>query len=202
MKPLWIVLGINTFAFLLFTAAYMEQKWYAIIKVEKPTKKVFQGSWIKPNEKALIQNFYRLYKFVHLQLEVGTRKEEIYKALYKVVDAPSLKKTLFQMSVIISQSHDVCMGIDYLKSKWKYGEGQLFVSLMESMEQTYLNQQTFSRLDHVMFQKYLANIRNETERIKRQYWLLVASFTFIVTIMLLMPILSQMLYSSKQIFVN
>lgn len=202
MRPIWMLLGLNGMALMLIIAAYVERDWYNTINLQRSTKRAQKLVWFKPNEKALIHNFYKLYKFIHLQLEVGTRKEEIYKALYKVVDAPSLSKTLLQMSVIISQSHDACMGIEYLKSKWKYGEGQLFVSLMESMEQSYLNQQTFSRLDHVMFQKYLANIRSETESIKRQYWLLVATFTFIVTIMLLMPILSQMLYSSKQIFVN
>lgn len=159
-------------------------------------------SFTKVQDKQLSKNFYRLYKYIHLQLDVGTRKEEIYKTLYQVVEHRTLKKTLLQMSVIISQHHEVSRGIVYLKKQWKHSEGQIFIGLLESMETSVLNAQTFTRLDHMLFQKYLSQMRYETDKIKRAYGLVVALFTLIISVMLMMPIVHQMMISAKQIFVS
>lgn len=156
----------------------------------------------KVQDKQLSKNFYRLYKYIHLQLDVGTRKEEIYKTLYQVVEHRALKRTLLQMSVIISQHHEVARGIEYLKKQWKHSEGKIFIGLLESMESTVLNAQTFTRLDHMLFQKYLSQMRYETDKIKRAYGIVVALFTLIISVMLMMPIISQMMISAKQIFVS
>ncbi|MGX8796529.1 hypothetical protein ACR6HW_10710 [Fusibacter sp. JL298sf-3] len=158
------------------------------------------GSQMKKDEKAISKNFYRLYKYIHLQISVGTRAEEIYKSLYRVVENKRLKSQLRQMSVIIAQSHDIERGIDYLKQTLTTQEGKTFVNVIDNMKGFGLAESSFMRLDHMLFQKYLSNIRNETEKIKKRYFRIVVLFTIVTTLMLLLPIINQMIVSAKNIF--
>lgn len=146
------------------------------------------------------QSFYKIYKYLQIQLETGARSEDIFKSLYRVVAYPKFREKLFQFSVIISQSHDVQMGLTYLKSELKDQEGKLFINITENLALAGGEQETFSRLNHLLFQKYLSNIRENTKKIKRLYLYSVILFTVLVSVMLMMPIIDQMLKSTQMIF--
>lgn len=146
------------------------------------------------------QSFYKIYKYLQIQLETGARPEEIFKSLYRVVDYPAFRASLLQFSVIISQSHDVHQGLNYLKNILKDQEGKLFISITENLAFSGGEHETFSRLNHLLFQKYLSNIRESTKKIKRMYLYSVILFTLLVSVMLLMPLIDQMLRSAQMIF--
>ncbi len=149
----------------------------------------------------LSKNFYRLYKYITIQITAGTRPEDIYKSLYKIVNAKALKAELLQFSVILTQRHDIKQSLDGLKKRFDFDEGQIFVGILESMSGTGLSADAFMRLDHMLFQKYLSNIRAGTDKVRQLYLAAVITFTAVTTCMLLFPILHQMFYSAKKIFI-
>lgn len=149
----------------------------------------------------LSKNFYRLYKYITIQITAGSRPEDIYKSLYKIVNAKALKAELLQFSVILTQRHDIKESLDGLKKQFDFDEGQIFVGILESMSGTGLSADAFMRLDHMLFQKYLSNIRAGTDKVKQLYLVAVITFTAVTTCMLLFPILHQMFYSAKKIFI-
>ncbi len=146
------------------------------------------------------QSFYKIYKYFQIQIETGARPEEILKSLFRIVEYPKFKEKLFHFSAIISQSHDVQQGLDYLKSQITDAEGKIFISITENIVSAGGKQETFSRLNYLMFQKYLSNIREDTKRIKRKYLYAVILFTTMVTMMLLIPLINEMMVSTKMIF--
>ncbi|MBF4695465.1 hypothetical protein [Fusibacter ferrireducens] len=186
-----------TFAFL---SLFLMSKMIYILLCAGTTLLIYKSTEKQRDQYMTTQSFYKIYKYLQIQLETGARAEDIFKSLYRVVAYPKFRKKLFQFSVIISQSHDVQMGLDYLKSELKDQEGKLFINITENLASAGGEQETFSRLNHLLFQKYLSNIRETTKKIKRMYLYSVILFTILVSIMLMMPIIDQMLKSTQMIF--
>lgn len=194
------ILTLNLLAFSYLIKHYKEQAQIQSILFKKHRIRPFKFDFIQKDNKALTRNFYRIYKYIHLQLSVGTRVEEIFKSMYRVVYNKKLKNVLFEMSVIVSHSFDVNKGIQHLKKQMNDDEGLLFISIIENMQTSGLSLKAFERLDQMLFQKYLSNIRKETQKVKRLYFKAVMVFTLVVTIMLVFPLIDQMLVSAKIIF--
>ena len=192
LKGLLILIGVGM-------SLILPNTWYFTVSLFA-TIAVFKISQQQRAQFMTTQSFYKIYKYLQIQLETGARPEEIFKALYRVVDYPPFRATLLQFSVIISQSHDVHQGLNYLKSRLKDQEGKLFISITENLAFSGGEHETFSRLNHLLFQKYLSNIRERTKKIKRLYLYSVILFTLLVSIMLLMPLIDQMLKSAQMIF--
>lgn len=171
---------------------------------ERPQKFSAKVIGIKSKRKQNIElskNFYRLYKYITIQVTAGSRPEDIYKSLYKIVHAKALKTELLKFSVILTQRHDIKQGIEGLKKQLDFDEGQIFVGILESMSGSGLSADAFMRLDHMLFQKYLSGIRAGTDKVRQLYLAAVITFTAVTTCMLLFPILHQMFYSAKKIFI-
>jgi hypothetical protein len=170
---------------------------------------VIRPSEVKPrrfyikkfNKKSLSKNFYRIYKFIAVQSVGGAHIEDIYKNLHKVIHDKGLKKEFQTFSILLSQRHDVDVGLDYLKEKLDFEEGHIFVDILISMTESGLSSMTFQKLDHMMFQKYLSEIRLQTERVKQSYFYAVVVFTLVVVGMLLIPLIHQMVFSTNKIFI-
>ncbi|GAU77865.1 hypothetical protein [Fusibacter sp. 3D3] len=185
---------------LVFVSLLLIPKMFYILLCTTVTTLVFKSTQKQRDQYMTTQSFYKIYKYLQIQLETGARSEEIFKSLYRIVDYPKFKAKLLQFSVIISQSHDIQMGLSYLKSELKDQEGKLFINITENLAAAGGEQETFSRLNHLLFQKYLSNIRENTKKIKRMYLYSVIVFTVLVSVMLMMPIMDQMLKSTQMIF--
>lgn len=195
-----ILVGINGigFALWLYHCWVLDRVKGLAIKAPFKTRPIMPSK--RPSEKALSKGFYRIYKFIHLQCAVGTRSEDIYKQIYRVAANKAIEKPLLEMAVIVSQSHDVERGIGHLKTYFKHDAGEMFIGILENMQSVKFSNQAFERLDHLLFQKYLAGIRVETQKIKRMYFSVILILTVVTTLMLLIPLIDQMLFSAKQIF--
>ncbi|HSN65266.1 MAG TPA: hypothetical protein VLS94_01440, partial [Fusibacter sp.] len=148
----------------------------------------------------LTKNFYRLYKYMYLQSASGSRPEELLKTLYRVVSTKKLRKSLLQMSVIISQSNDVQKALKYLRHQFNHEEGLILIGILESIAISGLSKEAFLRLDHMLFQKYLSQMRRDTTRIKRLYFYSVVCFVAAASGVLFLPLIDQMLKSANIIF--
>ena len=169
---------------------------------------VLKVSFIKPihmmrskqSQTELIKNFYRLYKYMYLQSASGSRPEELLKTLYRVVNAKKLRKSLLQMSVIISQSNDVQKALNYLRHQFNHEEGLILIGILESIAISGLSNEAFLRLDQMLFQKYLSQMRRDTSHIKRLYFYSVVFFVAAASGVLFLPLIDQMLKSANIIF--
>lgn len=146
------------------------------------------------------KNYYRLYKYMYLQASSGARAEDMLKQLHRITDEMALKKYLLHMSVMITQSSDVFGAISYLKKQLKDEDGILFIGILETLSMTGLSHDVFIRLDHMLFQKYLSQLRDETRRIKKRYFFAVLCFVIAASGALLMPLMNQMFISANMIF--
>lgn len=146
------------------------------------------------------KNYYRLYKYMYLQASSGARAEDMLKQLHRITEEVSLKNHLLHMSVMLTQSSDLFSAIGYLKKHIKDEDGVLFIGILETLSATGLSHDVFIRLDHMLFQKYLSQLRDETRRIKKLYFYSVLCFVITASGALLMPLLNQMFVSADMIF--
>lgn len=160
-----------------------------------PAKKIKKMHRLKRSK-----NYYRLYKYMYLQASSGARAEDMLKQLHRIVEEVALKKHLLHLSVMITQSSDVYGAIDYLKKQLKDEDGILFIGILETLSMTGLSHDVFVRLDHMLFQKYLSQLRDETRSIKKLYFLAVLCFVVAASGALLIPLMNQMFVSSNMIF--
>lgn len=186
--------------FLLLVPIFLIPKWPYILVIIMTALFIINIEKKQRTEQQVSQSYYKIYKYVQIQLETGLNADVILKSLYRVVDYTKLKNQLIQFSATLSQSHDTALAIRYLKSSLTHQESELFISILENMIANGGKQETFSRLNNLLFQKYLSGIRENTKKIKRFYLYTVIMFTMMITIMLLLPIIDQMLISAKIIF--
>lgn len=155
---------------------------------------------VRYTKEKLAKNFYRMYKYLYLQTSSGARAEDMLKNLNRVINDHTIKKPLIQMSVIISQSNDVKVGLDYLRQVFKGEDGAMLISILENIAISGLSNDAFLRLDHMLFQKYLAQLQRETSRIKKRYFFAVICFVIAASSVILFPLLDQMMKSANIIF--
>lgn len=165
-----------------------------------PIKKKVYLMHSKQTQTELTKNFYRLYKYMYLQSSSGSRPEELLKNLHRIVGAKRLRKSLLQMSVIISQSNDIQKALKYLRNQFNHDEGSILIDTLESIVISGLSKEAFLRLDHMLFQKYLSQMRRDTSRIKRMYFYSVICFVMAASGVLFLPLIDQMLKSANIIF--
>jgi hypothetical protein len=203
-----IIVGLVNVVMVALVLDGLGKRWLMnrILPLQHERPRRFKGKTIGIHSKRkhnteLSKNFYRLYKYITIQITAGSRPEDIYKSLYKIVHAKALKAELLQFSVILTQRHDIKQSLEGLKKRFDFDEGQIFVGILESMSGTGLSADAFMRLDHMLFQKYLSGIRAGTDKVRQLYLAAVVTFTAVTTCMLLFPILHQMFYSAKKIFI-
>jgi hypothetical protein len=152
------------------------------------------------NPTLLAKNFYRIYKYLYVQTASGARPEDILKSMHQIVDHSTMKKVLIAMSAILAQTNDIEEALNYLKIKFDHEEGEILVGILKSITVSGLSQESFLRLDHMLFQKYLAQLRRDTTQIKRTYFYAIVCFTIAASMIIFIPLLEQMLNSANIIF--
>lgn len=146
------------------------------------------------------KHFYRMYKYLYLQTSSGARAEEMLKNLYRIVSDSHIRKSLLHMSVVITHSNDVGVGLDYLRKVFKGEDGLMLIGILENISRSGLSNDAFFRLDHMLFQKYLAQLQRETKEIKKRYFLSVTCFVIAASSIIFIPLLDQMMRSANIIF--
>ena len=148
----------------------------------------------------LAKNFYRIYKYMYVQSNSGARPEEILKSLHRVLADKKLKKIFLQMSVLISQSNDLKKGVQHIRESFRNEEGILLVGIFDSILTNGLSSEAYFRLDQMLFQKYLTQLKEDTTRTKRLYFYAVVCFVFAASGILFLPLIDQMMQSTNIIF--
>ncbi len=172
------------------------------LQLVKPSFKVKKKVLVKRQRTgtALVKNFYRIYKYLYVQTCSGTRAEDILKNMYQIVLDKALRKSLLQMAAIITQSNDVHKAISTFKKSIKHEDGDILVGILESITMTGLSKESFMRLDQMLFQKYLTQVRRDTRHIRKLYFFAVVCFVVAASGLLFFPLIDQMLKSANIIF--
>lgn len=172
------------------------------LQLVKPSFKVKKKVLVKRQRTgtALVKNFYRIYKYLYVQTCSGTRAEDILKNMYQMVSDKALRKSLLQMAAIITQSNDVHKAIATFKKSIKHEDGDILVGILESITMTGLSKESFMRLDQMLFQKYLTQVRRDTRHIRKLYFFAVVCFVVAASGLLFFPLIDQMLKSANIIF--
>ena len=194
----WVVV-INALAVSVGGWALMEVRTLQFIK---PSFKMRTKVLVKRQSTgtALVKNFYRIYKYLYVQTNSGTRAEDILKNMYQMVSDKVLRKALLQMAAIITQSNDVHKAISSFKKSIKHEDGDVLVGILESITMTGLSKESFMRLDQMLFQKYLTQMRRDTRQIRKMYFFAVVCFVVAASGLLFFPLMDQMLKSAHIIF--
>lgn len=148
----------------------------------------------------LAKSFYRIYKYMYIQSKSGARPEEILKSLHRVLPDKKIKVIFLQMSVLISQSNDLKKGISHIKESFRNEEGILMAGILESILTNGLSSEAYFRLDQMLFQKYLTQLKEETTKTRRLYFYAVVCFVFAASGVLFLPLIDQMMKSTNLIF--
>ena len=195
-----LIILANTIAMILICALCLSLQGASSIMMTHVKKSVFKGKGISRSKDKLAKYFYRMYKYLYLQTSSGARAEDMLKNLYRIVGDSTISRSLLQMSVILSQSNDVSIGLDYLRTVFKGEDGLMLIGILENVSVSGLSNDAFLRLDHMLFQKYLAQLQRETKMIKKRYFLSVTCFVIAASSIIFIPLLDQMMRSANIIF--
>lgn len=193
------IVAINVLAVMIGVWTLIEVRTLQFVKPTFKMKKHIRFKRQKAGT-ALVKNFYRIYKYLYVQTCSGTRAEDILKNMYQMVSDKALRKSLLQMAAIITQSNDVHKAIATFKKSIKHEDGEILVGILESITMTGLSKESFMRLDQMLFQKYLTQVRRDTRQIRKMYFFAVVCFVVAASGLLFFPLIDQMLKSAHIIF--
>lgn len=194
-----VLLLVNSLAGCLIASILLENMKVKQVKLADTSKLKKPHNFQYP-QTSLAKNFYRMYKYMYVQTCSGTRAEDILKNLHQIVVDKHLKKILIQMSVIISHNNDTKLGIAYLKTHFSHEEGMILIGILEGSLVSGLSKESFLRLDHMLFQKYLAQMRKDTKKIRKKYFAAVVCFVISASGVIFLPLIDQMFQSAQIIF--
>jgi hypothetical protein len=146
------------------------------------------------------KQLYRIYKYLYLQSSSGMRGEDIIKSLHRIIYKQPLKDLLLKMSATVAQTHDIAYAIQQFRRHFNEEDGEMLMSIFETMRLSGLSKDAYMRLDQMMFQKYLIQMGRDTQRIRRLYFYAVTSFIIAACLLLFLPIVDQMMKSAEIIF--
>ncbi|MCA0384952.1 MAG: hypothetical protein LCH34_05045 [Firmicutes bacterium] len=146
------------------------------------------------------KQLYRIYKYLYLQSSSGMRGEDIIKSLHRIIYKQPLKDLLLKMSATVAQTHDIAYAIQQFRRHFNEEDGEMLMSIFETMRLSGLSKEAYMRLDQMMFQKYLIQMGRDTQRIRRLYFYAVTSFIIAACLLLFLPIVDQMMKSAEIIF--
>lgn len=196
---IWIV-GLNSICFMLIIREWLLFIAERSIRLD-PILHRFKWTFrTKGSNTALSKNFYRLYKYMYLQSTSGSRPEDMLKSLHHVTTSRSLKRALLHMSAMISHNNDVSKAIHFLRNEFNHDDGAILVGILESVAISGLSKDAFVRLDHMLFQKYLSQLRQDTKNIGKLYFYAVVCFVIAASGVIFLPLIDQMFKSANIIF--
>lgn len=146
--------------------------------------------------------YYRLYKYIYLQSKIGARPFDTLCRLHRVCTDRNLRNVMFEMSVIISHSNDIDRGVEFIRKALRGDGSLLFISIIENSTKTGFSTDAMRRLDGMLFQKYILEIKASVKKKKRRYFWASLMFCSAVFVAIFMPTLSQMVESLKLIFAS
>lgn len=196
---IWIFL-INSIGFMLIIHEWKLSFTVSRIRLGPPLYRIKWPFQNKGSSTALSKNFYRLYKYMYLQSTSGSRPEDMLKSLHHIATSKSLKKALLHMSAMISHSNDVTKAIQFLRKEFNHDEGDVLIGILESVAISGLSKDAFIRLDHMLFQKYLSQLRQDTKKIGKLYFYAVVCFVIAASGVIFFPLINQMFKSANIIF--
>lgn len=144
--------------------------------------------------------YYRLYKYMYMQQSIGISPFETIRRLYLITEHKALRELLREMSIIISNSSDIGVGIALLKQKLTGSDSALFINILENSTRTGFSVSSMRQLDGMFFQKYLVEIKRKVKAAKRQYFRSALMFCSAVFIAIFLPVVDQMLRSLQSVF--
>lgn len=197
---MYVIIALNTLSFLLLMRIWFSTRLVSRIRQDHLLLKYNWTFYKKNSNTALSKNFYRLYKYMYIQSTSGSRAEDMLKSLHLVITSKSLKKTLLHMSAMIAHNNDVSKAIQFLKKEFKHDDGAILVGIMESLAISGLSKDAFVRLDHMLFQKYLSQLRQDTKNIGKLYFYAVVCFVVSASGVIFLPLIDQMFKSANIIF--
>lgn len=144
--------------------------------------------------------FYRVYKYMYMQLKAGITPFETMRRLYLSTENIEFGMILREMSTAITHSSELEKGIDVLKQHLVGDDAALFISILEGCMESGFSVSSIKQLDGMLFQKHLIDIKKRVKQVKRRY-LLAAMFTCSsIFIAVILPMVDQMLGSLGTIF--
>lgn len=170
---------------------YFEKKRYEAPRARKK---------IVPKLEAGSYDFYRVYKYMYMQLKAGITPFETMRRLYLSTENDGLSRVLYEMSIAITHSSELEKGVKVLKEQLVGDDAALFISILEGCIESGFAVEPIKQLDGMLFQKHLIDIKKRVKKVKRRY-LLAAVFTCSsIFIAVFLPMIDQMLGSLATIF--
>ena len=134
------------------------------------------------------------------QIQSGATHIDVFKSIYKVTDDSKMSKVFFRFAVLLTNPSQKNNAFEYLDKMYSNDEGKIFVDIMRNIDTNHMSHHSLNNIDTMMFQKYLSALRAETKKIERHYILLIAMYTMLTTIFLMIPLISNMIESARQVF--
>lgn len=145
---------------------------------------------------------YKLYKYLHNQVEAGVKPTEAVRSAYEIVEDKELRAMLVRLAARYELTLDIDSALEEFRSNFDAHEAQtLCVALKQGID-TGDNRELLAKQEDVMFKKYFNYVQAETDSCKNRSVAAATVFVSIVGVMIIVPLLKEVGQAAGRIFIN
>ena len=147
-------------------------------------------------------NAYKIYKYLHNQVESGVRVTDAIKSVYEMADDIELRKILTSLAARYELTLDIEKSLGELRAKFKSKECETLCTALKLGVTTGDSSELLSRQEDIMFKKYFAHIQAETDMRKARSMIAVGLFSLVLIILIVIPLIDDLGNSVGKIFIT
>lgn len=145
---------------------------------------------------------YKLYKYLHNQVEAGVKPTEAIRSAYEIVEDKELKSILVRLAARYELTLDIDSALEEFRSNFDAHEAETFCLALKQGIDTGDNKELLAKQEDVMFKKYFNYIQAETDSCKGRSVAAATVFVSIVGVMIIVPLLREVGQAAGRIFIN
>jgi len=145
---------------------------------------------------------YKLYKYLHNQVEAGVKPTEAVRAAYEIVEDRELREILVRLAARYELTLDIDSALEEFRENFDTHEAEAFCIALKQGVDTGDNKELLAKQEDVMFKKYFNYIQAETDSCKGRCVAAASVFVSIVGVMIIVPLLRDVGQAAGRIFIN
>jgi hypothetical protein len=145
---------------------------------------------------------YKLYKYLHNQVEAGVKPTEAIRSAYEIVEDKELRAILVRLAARYELTLDIDSALEEFRSNFDAHEAETFCVALKQGIDTGDNKELLSKQEDVMFKKYFNYVQAETDSCKSRSVAAATVFVSIVGVMIIVPLLREVGQAAGRIFIN
>jgi len=163
-------------------------------------------NYVNTRKKDMVKKFekhtYIIYKYLNNQISAGMRVADAIKSVYMIVTDKDIRSALVDLASRFELTNDIDACLLEFKQRFECEAAEtLAVALKQGIE-TGNNSNIIARQEKKMFNRFIHQVKLETDMAKFRSFCAITMFCAIISIMVLIPLINDIKSSLSQILIN